>query len=30
LVDTTIDNNGTLSKLHEKLEEYWEFLNKNP
>ena len=30
LVDTTIENNGTLSKLHEKLEEYWEFLNKNP
>ena len=30
LVDTTIKNNGTLSKLHEKLEEYWEFLNKNP
>jgi dephospho-CoA kinase len=29
LVDTTIENNGTLSKLHEKLEEYWEFLNKN-
>ena len=29
LANTTIENNGTLSDLHEKLENYWESLNLN-
>ena len=29
LANTTIENNGTLSDFHEKLENYWESLNLN-
>ena len=29
LANTTIENNGTVSDLHEKLENYWESLNLN-
>ena len=29
LANTTIENNGTLSELNEKLENYWESLNLN-
>ena len=29
LANTTIENNGILSELNEKLENYWESLNLN-